>query len=71
MILLCEYINVLGPGQIFRSMHPQVRECVGSLRCCHVDENRFMDPWLFHPEVNNELVGVAIVEKKIVVLAPF
>lgn len=68
---LCDYIDVLGPGQIFRYIHAQDLKVVDFLHCHLINEDSLVDPQPSPSQVNNRFCDLAHFESKIVVLAPF
>lgn len=57
--------------QTFRDMPAQELEDVDSPHCGSINEDSFVDPWLSPPELNNQLLGIANVGTKVVILAAF
>lgn len=58
MSFQCNCVNVLGPEQIIRDVCAQDLEAVDSDHCHSANEDRYMDEWLYLPEVNNHLLGL-------------
>lgn len=71
MSCLCDWIDVLGPGQMLRDMQTQEIEDVDSFLCHPIDEGRKIDHWISPPEVSTHLLGLANVEIIIIVWALF
>lgn len=61
----CEGINALGPGQITMDMYAQGLEPVDSLNYYPTSEDRSMVPWLFFPEVKNQVLDLANIKTMI------